>query len=440
MKEGGRGSSGDTGRRRLRSALVVVEVALAFILLAGGGLLVRSFFQMMNLPLGFDATNVLTLRLPIPGDRFPDAEQLSAHVRSLVDRIRSVPGVRGAAAADVLPLEGFNNGMPFLIAGRDAVDRANRQAAGFKMVQADYFRVLGIQVIKGRGFTDRDVKGSPPVAVINQVMANRFFAGQDPIGQRLLIQEIVPGKPQLGPEIPWEIVGLIADERTGSLEGTTRAGIYVPMDQSPTSFVSVVLRAEMEPEPLARAVTAAVHEVDKDQVVSDVRTLERIKTESAATNRLRTTLLAVFAGLAVLLSAVGIYGVISYTVAQRTHELGVRAALGAPKNALLGMVLRNGMTLAGLGLVLGLGGALALTRLLATLLIGVGARDPLTLVGAAATLAAVAFLALLRPRAARRQARPGRGAQRQLTSALVHYQRVFTSYFLPTKSVAVTAI
>ena len=403
MKEGGRGSAGDTGRRRLRSALVVVEVALAFILLAGGGLLVRSFFQMMNLPLGFDATNVLTLRLPIPGDRFPDGDQLNAYVRSMVARIKSVPGVRGAAASDALPLEGFNNGMPFLIAGRDVVDRANRQACGFKMVQADYFRVLGIQVIKGRPFTDRDVKGAPPVAIINQVMANRFFAGQDPVGQRVLVQEIVPGKPQLGPEIPWEIVGVIADERTGSLEGTTRAGMYVPMEQSPSSSVSVVLRAEMEPEPLTRAVTAAVHEVDKNQVVSDVRTLERIKADSAATNRLRTTLLAVFAGLAVALSAVGIYGVISYTVAQRTHELGVRAALGASRNALLGMVLRNGMTLAGFGLVLGFAGALGLTRLLATLLIGVGARDPVTLAGAAATLAVVAFLACYVPalRAAR---------------------------------------
>jgi putative ABC transport system permease protein len=403
MKEGGRGSSGDTGRRRLRSALVVVEVALAFILLAGGGLLVRSFFQMMNVPLGFDATNVLTLRLPMAGDRFSTGDQLMAQVRTLVDKVRGVPGVRGAAATDALPLEGFSNGMPFLIAGRDVVDRANRQACGFKMVQADYFRVLGIQVIKGRAFTDRDVKGSPPVAIINQVMANRFFAGQDPIGQRVLVQEIVPGKPQLGPEIPWEIVGLIADERTGSLEGTTRAGIYVPMEQSPSLFVSVVLRAEIEPEPLTRAVTAAVHDVDKDQVVSDVRTLERIKTESAASNRLRTTLLAVFAGLAVLLSAIGIYGVISYTVAQRTHELGVRAALGASKGVLLGMVLRNGMTLAGLGLVLGLAGALALTRLLATLLIGVGARDPLTLSASAAMLAAVALLACYVP--ARRAAR-----------------------------------
>jgi putative ABC transport system permease protein len=161
MKEGGRGAAGDSGRRRLRSALVVVEVALAFILLTGGGLLVRSFFQMMQVELGFNPTNVLTLRLPIANDRFPDASQLSAYVRQLVSRINAVPGVTGAASTDSLPLEGFSNGMPFLIAGRDQVDRANRQACGFKMVHADYFRVLGIQVIKGRGLTDRDVKGTP---------------------------------------------------------------------------------------------------------------------------------------------------------------------------------------------------------------------------------------------------------------------------------------
>jgi putative ABC transport system permease protein len=403
MKEGGRGSAGDGGRRRLRSALVVVEVALAFILLAGGGLLVRSFFEMMNVPLGFDAANVLTLRLPFASDRFATSDQLSAYVRSVVDRVRSVPGVRGAAATDALPLEGYSNGMPFLIAGREAVDRANRQACGFKIVQADYFRVLGIQIVRGRPLTDRDVKGSTPVAVINQGMANRYFKDQDPIGQRVLIQEIVPGKPALGPEIPWEIVGVIADERTGSLEGTTRPGIYVPMEQSPSTNISLVLRSAFDPEALARAIGQAVHEIDKDQAITDVRTLERMKNESAASSRLRTTLLAVFAALALLLSAVGIYGVISYTVAQRAHEIGVRAALGASGGALVRMVLASGMTLAGAGLVLGLAGALVLTRLLQTLLIGISAKDPVTLGGSAVVLAAVAFLACYLP--ARRAAK-----------------------------------
>jgi putative ABC transport system permease protein len=397
MKEGGRGSAGDSGRRRLRGALVVIEVALAFILLSGGGLLVRSFFQMMRVELGFDATNVLTMRLPMAGDRFATAEQLTAYVRQVVTRIDAVPGVIGAAATDALPLEGYSNGMPFLIAGRGEVDRANRQGSGFKMVHSDYFRVLGIQVVKGRGLTDRDVKGSPPVAVINQTMARRYFADQDPIGQRLLIQEIVPGKPQLGPEIPWEVVGVIADERTSSLDGTVRPGVYVPIEQSPTTFVSVVVRSAVEPASLTRTIAQAVHEIDRNQAVTDVRTLEQIKSASAASTRLRTTLLAVFAALALLLSAIGIYGVISYTVAQRTHEIGVRAALGAPAAALLRMVIVNGMTLAGVGLALGLVGALALTRLLGSLLFGVGARDPVTLAGSAAILATVAFLACYVP-------------------------------------------
>ena len=403
MKEGGRGAAGDGGRRRLRGALVVVEVALAFMLLAGTGLLVRSFFDMMNLPLGFDPTNVLTLRLPMANDRFRQAEELTAYVRSVVDRVRAVPGVRGAAATDALPLEGFSNGMPFLIAGREAVDRANRQACGFKSVQADYFRVLGIQLVKGRPLTERDVKGTAPVAVINQQMATRYFADRDPIGQRVLVQEIIPGKPALGPEIPWEIVGVIADERTGGLEGSTRPGMYVPIEQSPTTFVSLVVRSAVDADTLSRSIGTAVHEVDRIQAVTDVRTLEQMKSESAAPNRLRTGLLAVFASLALLLSGIGIYGVISYTVAQRTREIGVRAALGAPAGAVLFMVLTSGMTLAGVGLALGLAGALALTQVLGSLLIGVGARDPLTMTVSAAVLATVAFAACYIP--ARRAAK-----------------------------------
>ena len=263
--------------------------------------------------------------------------------------------------------------------------------------------MLGIRVVKGRGFSERDIKGAPPVAVINQTMANRFFKDQDPIGQRVLIQDIIPGSPALGPEIPWEIVGVIADEKTSSLEGTTRAGIYVPMEQSPSTFVNVVVRGSIEPQALGRAITQAVHEVDRNQVVTDIRTLEQIKDESAASNRLRMTLLTVFAALALALSAVGIYGVISYTVAQRTHEIGVRAALGAPGAALLRLVLASGMALTLAGLVVGIGGALALTRLLGSLLFGVSARDPLMLGAAAVVLAVVAFLACYVP--ARRAAR-----------------------------------
>jgi putative ABC transport system permease protein len=397
MREGGRGVGGDAGRRRLRGALVVVEVALSFMLLVGAGLLVRSFFQMMNVELGFDATNVLTMRLPVATSRFETPDRLTAYIREVVERVNAVPGVVAAAAADALPLQGWNNGMPFLIAGREAVDRANRNACGFKIVQPDYFRVLGIRLVKGRILTDRDVKGASPVAVINQAMATRYFADQDPIGQRLLIQDIIPGSPALGPEIPWEIVGVIADERTGPLDGTPRPGVYVPMEQSPSFFMGLVVRSRVEPESLQRVIAQAVRELDKNQPLTDVKTLEQIKTESSAQNRLRTMLLGIFATLALVLSAVGIYGVISYSVAQRTHEIGIRAALGAGGGRLLRLVMGQGMALALAGLTLGFAGSLGLTRLLSTLLFGVGARDPLTMAAAAGLLAAVALAACYIP-------------------------------------------
>jgi putative ABC transport system permease protein len=403
MKEGGRGSAGDGGRRRLRSTLVVVEVALAFMLLVGGGLLVRSFFHMMSVELGFNPTNVLTFRLPIASDRFADPSHLTSYVRDIVAHVRAVAGVGGAAASDALPLEGFGNGMPFQIAGREFLDRAIRPACGFKMVQPEYFSVLGVRLLRGRSLSDRDTKGSPPVAVINEAMVKRYFPDQDPIGQRLLIQEIVAGSPQLGPEIPWEIVGVIADERTATLEGTQRPGVYVSLEQSPTTFINVVVRSRIEPQSLQRAIAQAVHDVNNSQALTDVRTLEQMKSESAASNRLRTILLGSFAWLALLLSAVGIYGTISYTVLQRTHEIGVRAALGASERRLLTLVLVNGMKLTLLGLLLGLAGSLALTRLLSTLLVGIGARDPATIGAAAGILVSVAFLASYVP--ARRAAK-----------------------------------
>ena len=397
MKEGGRGAGGDSGRRRLRSTLVVVEVALAFVLLVGSGLLVRSFFQMMRVNLGFDSTNVITMGLPIAGDAFPDSSQLNAYQRQIASRVEAVPAVRSVAVASTVPMRGWGNGMPFLIAGRPVTDRANRRSAGFKQVDAAYFQTIGMKLAKGRGFTAHDTKGSRPVMVINKTMAARFFADEEPIGQRILVQEIIPGRPALGPEISWEVVGVVEDEKTGDLDGNSSAGMYVPLEQSPSAFVSLVVRAQVDPTTLQRALAQAVHEVNKDQPLSDILTLDQIKDESAATSRLRTTLLAIFASVALLLSAIGIYGVIAYTVVQRTHEMGIRAALGATSGALLTLVLAQGMALAAVGLVVGLAGALAMTRLLSTLLFGVSPRDPVTMAAAASILAAVALLACYLP-------------------------------------------
>jgi putative ABC transport system permease protein len=398
MKEGGRGASAGSARQRIRGALVAAEVALAFVLLTGAGLLIRSFFQMRQVDPGFDSTNVITAGLPTPEKRFLDPAQLNAYLRQISDRLESLPGVRDVATTSALPMQGWGYGMPFQIASHPIVDRANRRNCFFKMVSPSYFRTLGMRLRKGRALSDRDLKGSPPVTVINETMAKKYFPDEEPLGKRILIQEIVPGKTQLGPEIAWEVVGVVADEKVNNLDDKSdNPGVYVSNEQSPTFFQAIVVRAALNPNLMQQAIRKTVQEIDKDQPLTDMRTLEQIKSESLASNRLRSLLLSVFAGIAVLLSAIGIYGVISYSVAQRTHEIGVRAALGATAGHLLGLVFRGGMLMTGIGLVIGFGGALGLGRLLATLLFGVGARDPITMAAVAGILTSVALLACYIP-------------------------------------------
>lgn len=399
MKEGGHGTGTGTAKQRLRSGLVVTEVALAFLLLAGSGLLIRSFFAMQNVDTGFNAENVITAELPISDKRFPNPDNLNAYLRQIVSNVRIIPGVRDVALTSALPMEGWGYGMPFQIAGRPIVDRANRKACFFKMVSPSYFTTLGMTLKKGRGLSERDLKGSPPVTVINETMARKYFPHEDPIGKRILIQQIVPGKTELGPEIPWEVVGVVKDEKVGNLDDKQddNPGVYVSNEQSPVFFQALVIRAAMDPLALQQSISRAVHQVNKDQALSDIKTLERIKTESLAGNRLNSLMLGGFATIALLLSAIGIYGVISYSVVQRTHEIGIRAALGANGTDVVRMVLKSGMVMAGAGLAFGFLAALAFTRLLATLLFGVGARDPVTIAAVGVILAAVALLASYLP-------------------------------------------
>jgi putative ABC transport system permease protein len=262
------------------------------------------------------------------------------------------------------------------------------------MVTPNYFRALGITLRKGRTLSERDAKGTPPAAVINDTMARKYFPNEDPLGKRILIQEIVPGKTQLGDEIPWVVVGVVGDEKVNGLDDKgDNPGVYVSNQQSPVFYQSLVIRTGIDPSSVYHAVRKAVHSIDKDQSLADMRTLEQIKTESLAPDRLRLILLVVFASIAALLSAVGIYGVVSYAVAQRTHEIGIRGALGASAGDIVRLILRYGMTMAAIGLAIGLAGALAATRLLSAILFGVGARDPLTMALTGAALAAVALLA-----------------------------------------------
>ncbi len=288
--------------------------------------------------------------------------------------------------------------MPFQIAGRPTVDRANRQGCFFKMVSPSYFRTIGMRLRKGRGLGDRDLSGAPPVTVVNETMVRKYFQNQDPIGQRILVQQIIPGKTQLGPDTPWEVVGVVADERVQSLDSTMDdPGMYVTNEQSPVYFGGLVVRAQLDPSRLEKAIRESVYTVDKDQPLTDVKTLEQIKSESMASDRLRALLLAVFAGIALSLSAMGIYGVISYSVAQRTAELGIRAALGASRVNLLGLILRNGIWVTSAGLAIGFASAIGLTRLLAKLVFGIGTSDAFTITSVAAILSVVSLLACYIP-------------------------------------------
>lgn len=396
LKEGSRSSTTGASGLRLRSVLIVSEVALAFVLLSSAGLLIRSFYQLQQVDTGFDSTNVITTWLPMDDKQYTQGAQINEYYKQILDSIQSVPGIRDVATTSALPLQGWGYGMPFQIAGKPVVDVSNRPGAFFKMVSASYFRALGMRLRKGRGLSETDTQASAPVAVINETMVAKYFKDEDPIGKRILIQKIVPAKHELGADVPWQIVGVVADEKVGDLDDSS-PGVYVPVDQSPSVGAGLVIRGNLDPTRLMKSIERAVWQVNKNQALSDTRTLEQVKSESLGGNRLRTYLLLAFAAIALLLAAIGLFGVISYTVNQRTHELGLRAALGASPWNLLQLVVRHGLGLTALGLFIGIVGSLALTHLLKSLLFEVSPRDPLSLVLAGLVLALVAAAASFIP-------------------------------------------
>jgi putative ABC transport system permease protein len=399
IKSGGGGASASRASKRLRNSLVIAEVALAFVLLVGAGLLIRSFFQMQNVETGFDSTDVLTAQLPIPERQFASDVEFRIYLRQLTDAIRSVPGVRDVAVTSALPLQGWGYGMPFQIVGTKYLDPANRPGCFFKMVGPSYFRALGIRLNRGRFLDEHDVKGSQPAVVINETMAKKYFPNESPVGKRILVDEIEFGKTGLGAEIPWEVVGVAADEKVGDLGSNNNdsPGMYVPTDQSPQLYQGLVIKGATDSPLLQRAIKDAINRFDKDQVVTDLKTLEELKYESVAGVRFRSALMAIFAAVALLLAAIGLYGVISYSVVQRTREIGIRTALGANPWHIQTLILRGAALLTLVGLVIGALGAGALGRFLSSLLFNVGQYDPVTFAAVAAVLALVALAASLVP-------------------------------------------
>ena len=401
LKEGGRGGSASRRKAWLRNALVVSQVALAFVLVCGAGLLVRSFARLTSVEAGFDTTNVVTMGFLLQMDRDTDGERLTSYVSQVIDAVRAVPGVREAAMTSALPLQGWGFGMPFRVSGR-SVEPSKRPSCFFKIVTPGYFGALGMKLRKGRGLSEADTKGSAPVVVVNEAFASRQFAAQDPIGQHVLIEQIVTGKRQLGPEVAWQIVGVVADEKVSSLDNTS-AGVYVSYAQSPIVGVSLLVKGAASASALVSSVERAVWALNKNQALPNPTLLEQIKADSLGQTRLRTLLLAAFALLALLMAAVGVYGVLSYVTAQRTTELGVRAALGASAADLVRLVVRGGTRPVLLGLVIGGYGAIGLTRWLQTLLFEVDPTDPATMAVAGSVLLLVAWAACYIP--ARRAAR-----------------------------------
>jgi putative ABC transport system permease protein len=404
----GRRSTAGGARRRLFNALVVGEVALAFILLCFSALFIRSFVELTNVDTGFESDNVLTMNLPIPGfppgSNYSSPDEFNAYLGQLQTAVSTTTGVRDSALTTALPLTDCCLYQFIMqIEGRPVVDRASRSTGLFKIVTPSYFTTLGLRLKSGRFLNEQDTSAGRPVIVVNERLANRYFPDEDPIGRRILSPAIVPGKTQRGPDVPWEIVGVIADEKISALNDESTDVAYASYEQSPAYFANLVVRANLSPQYLESAVRSAVYNVNKTQGIMNVRTLDQIKSASSVANRFQTVLLGVFAAVAIVLAATGIYGVLAYMVAQRSHEMAIRSALGGSALKILILVLKHGLSLAVAGLAIGLAGALLLTPLVSTLLFEVEVRDPYLLGGAAAILLAVAAFACFVPawRAAR---------------------------------------
>jgi putative ABC transport system permease protein len=392
LKESSRGAAGSLKRNRLRSLLVVTEVALSLVLLVGAGLLFRSFLQLQAVKTGFSPEQVLTMRLSPSGANFREDEQYSRFYNQVAQHIATISGVEAVGAINTLPLSKGPT-TAIWIEGRPLLPVDQWPSVNYRNVTPDYFRALNIPVLQGRAFDERDTSTAPLVALINQAAADRDFAGENPVGKRFN----TGGRDRNNQPIWLEIVGVVGDIRSLELNSEPTPEIYSASAQDAFGNMSFAIRTSVEPASLAAAVRQAVQEVDKAQPVSEVRTMEAMVSESITQPRFNMVLLGIFGALALFLSAAGIYGVISYSATQRTHEIGIRMALGARPSEILQMVVGQGLKLVLLGVGIGLVAVFLLTRLMKSLLFGVSATDPLTFVMVSLALTAVAIVACLVP-------------------------------------------
>ena len=388
LKEGNRQSSGRS--HRLRSSLVVAEVALSLVLLVGAGLFFRSFMTVFKTDPGFNPDNLLTMNLILPSAKYKEESQSVAFYTDLVQRVKAMPGVVSAAAVNFLPLGGSNASDAFLVEGAPEPKPGQENEGRYRVCTPDYFATMQIPILRGRAFTEQDKAGAPLVVIVNETLARKHWPGQDAIGKRIRFHAPID-------RAPWmEVVGVIKDVKH-ELTIEVQPEFYLPHAQDVWRSMVVVARTTVDPASLAGSLRQNVWAIDKDQPVADVRTMVEVRAISVGLQQFNSLMIGIFALVALLLAAIGIYGVMAFAVTQRTREIGIRMALGARRTDVLKMVVMNGMKLAILGLVIGLVASWALTRFISTLLYGVEPTDPLTFSVVSLCLLAAAFLACYAP-------------------------------------------
>ncbi|HKP88121.1 MAG TPA: ABC transporter permease [Blastocatellia bacterium] len=388
LKDAGRGSTEGGHRHLVRSVLVVLEVATALMLLVGAGLMIKSFMRLQQVDPGFNPNNALTVGVSLPQRKYPEDDQKSAFYTQLIERLSALPGAQAVGASHVLPFSD-DYVLGFLIEGRPPYPDGEDPSTNYYAVSADYFRAMGIPLIRGRLFTEHDNKKSPRVAIINETMAKKFFPDEDPIGKRIHVTN--------GPVVYREIVGIVGDVKHYDLETEAPPQTYEPYLQQPFSFMTLVVRTAGDSRNLSAAIRSEVLNIDKEQPVSSIKALDQLVSDSISEQRFAMLLLGVFAAVAMLLAAVGIYGVMSYAVTQRTHEIGIRMALGAGQRDVLKLIVGHGMLLTLIGVALGLFVSFLGTRVMTAMLFGVSATDLTTFAVFAVSLTAVALLACAVP-------------------------------------------
>jgi putative ABC transport system permease protein len=389
LKEGGRSSTEGLRGARLRNILVVAEIAIALVMLIGAGLMIKSFIRLQGVDPGFKPDRILAVDVSLPAAKYKEAAQQLAFWEQLQGRVSQLPGVERVAAVTALPFTG-GSVFAFSIEGRPAAPPGQEPDAEYRVVTPSYFETMGMTLVRGSAFTEQHTANSPAVTIISETLARKHFQGEDPIGKR-----INTGNPETA---PWRtVIGVIRDIRQKALDEEPYPQMYVPYMQAPARTMALVVRASSDPQSLVPAIRNELSAMDKDQPLYNVRTMAQLMSESIARQRFSMLLIAVFAAVGLVLASVGIYGVMSYTVTQRTHEIGVRMALGASHRDVLRMVVRQGMILALVGTGLGLIASFLLTRLISSLLFSVSATDPLTYVLISLLLVSIALLACLIP-------------------------------------------